>query len=169
MNEAQARKLETEIEWNGKANVCIHCGRVPETFYTVTGHDHTDDSIRWCICRERYSQSEKHALLKENAALRAEVERLKAHQCTPVCVFHEGEELRKLCKQLAESQLEAKRLRGVLVAVRDDLEIRMNMAEDDSLNISDSVLDQMLDAIDLSTSTDALDAYVAEKVMEAMK
>ncbi|MEN6629793.1 MAG: hypothetical protein ABFC42_09120 [Sulfuricella sp.] len=76
MNEAQARKLETETEWNGKANVCIHCGRVPETFYIVTGHDHTDDSIRWCICRERYSQNEKHALLKENAALRAEVESL---------------------------------------------------------------------------------------------
>ena len=77
MNEAQARKLETETEWNGKANVCIHCGRVPETFYIVTGHDHTDDSIRWCICRERYSQNEKHALLKENAALRAEVESLR--------------------------------------------------------------------------------------------
>ena len=54
---------------------------------------------------------EVHNLRTKNAALRAEVERLKAHQCTPVCVFHEGEELRKLCEQLAASQLEAKRIR----------------------------------------------------------
>lgn len=52
MNEDKARKLEVPTEWNGKANVCTYCGRVPETFYVATGHDHTDDSIHWCICRD---------------------------------------------------------------------------------------------------------------------
>lgn len=52
MDEKQARHLEVHTKWNGKANVCVHCGRVPETFYIVTGHDHTDYDIRWCPCRE---------------------------------------------------------------------------------------------------------------------
>ena len=52
MTEKEARKLEVPIEWNGRANVCVHCGKVPETFYVATGHDHTDYDIRWCPCRE---------------------------------------------------------------------------------------------------------------------
>ena len=52
ISEKTAKKLETDIEWNGRANVCVHCGRVPETFYVATGHDHTDYDIRWCPCRE---------------------------------------------------------------------------------------------------------------------
>ena len=52
ISEKIAKKLETDIEWNGRANVCVHCGRVPETFYVATGHDHTDYDIRWCPCRE---------------------------------------------------------------------------------------------------------------------
>lgn len=52
MTENEARKLGVSIEWNGRANVCVHCGKVPETFYVATGHDHTDYDIRWCPCRE---------------------------------------------------------------------------------------------------------------------
>ena len=52
ISEKIAKKLETDIEWNGRANVCVHCGKVPETFYVATGHDHTDYDIRWCPCRE---------------------------------------------------------------------------------------------------------------------
>ena len=52
MTENEARKLEVSTEWNGRANVCVHCGKVPETFYVATGHDHTDYDIRWCPCRE---------------------------------------------------------------------------------------------------------------------
>ena len=52
ISEKTAKKLETDIEWNGRANVCVHCGKVPETFYVTTGHDHTDYDIRWCPCRE---------------------------------------------------------------------------------------------------------------------
>ena len=52
ISEKIAKKLETDTEWNGRANVCVHCGKVPETFYVATGHDHTDYDIRWCPCRE---------------------------------------------------------------------------------------------------------------------
>ena len=52
MTENEARKLGVSTEWNGRANVCVHCGKVPETFYVATGHDHTDYDIRWCPCRE---------------------------------------------------------------------------------------------------------------------
>lgn len=68
---------------------------------------------------------------------------------------------RLLCdlQEIAEQQAEAIRLKDVaLIAVRDDLEIRMRIAEDDSLNISNSVLDQMCDAIDLQPSSDILQA-----------
>ena len=71
-----------------------------------------------------------------------------------------GKELRD---QLAASQAYAEQLRVALIAVRDDLELRMRIAEDDSLNISNSILDQMLDAIDLPRDTSALDAYVANQ------
>ena len=52
IDEKTARSLEVKTEWNGKANVCANCGKVPETFYVATGHDHTDDCIRYCFCRE---------------------------------------------------------------------------------------------------------------------
>ncbi len=68
MTEDQARKLEVPIKWNGKANVCVYCGRVPETFYVVTGHDHTDDSIRWCICREAGQYKDEITTLRQRVA-----------------------------------------------------------------------------------------------------
>jgi hypothetical protein len=68
MTEDQARKLEVPIEWNGRANVCVYCGRVPETFYIVTGHDHTDDSIRWCICREAGQYKDEITTLRQRVA-----------------------------------------------------------------------------------------------------
>ena len=62
-------------------------------------------------------------------------------------------------KETIAQQAEAIRLKDVaLIAVRDDLEIRMRIAEDDSLNISNSVLDQMCDAIDLQPSPEILQA-----------
>lgn len=52
MDEKTARRLEVPLKWNGKCNVCAYCGSVPEIFYIITGHDHTDDDITWCPCRE---------------------------------------------------------------------------------------------------------------------
>ena len=68
MTEDQARKLEVPIKWNSKANVCVYCGRVPETFYVVTGHDHTDASIRWCICREAGQYKDEITTLRQRVA-----------------------------------------------------------------------------------------------------
>ena len=78
MTEDQARKLEVPIKWNSKANVCVYCGRVPETFYVVTGHDHTDDSIRWCICREAGQYKDEITTLRQRTA---EGERMEAERC----------------------------------------------------------------------------------------
>jgi hypothetical protein len=62
-------------------------------------------------------------------------------------------------KETIAQQVEAIRLKdAALIAVRDDLELRMQIAEDESLNISNSVLDQMCDAIDLQPSPDILQA-----------
>ena len=74
MDEKQARYLEVPTKWNGKANVCVHCGRVPETFYIVTGHDHTDDEIRWCLCRKPLTPKKS----EREAELEAEVMRLRS-------------------------------------------------------------------------------------------
>ena len=181
MNEAQARKLETETKWNGKANVCIHCGRVPETFYIVTGHDHTDDSIRWCICRERYSQSEKHALLKENAALRAEIEFVTKVELVTNARIQDAKDAAANCKQfndslhqqLAISQLEAKRLRGALDETTIALEHRWEVIANRAAPVMESVIDAAhtkgIQALSSPTSTEALDAYVAEKVKEKVE
>ena len=62
-------------------------------------------------------------------------------------------------KETIAQQVEAIRLKdAALIAVRDDLELRMQIAEDESLNISNSVLDQMCDAIDLQPSPEILQA-----------
>ena len=62
-------------------------------------------------------------------------------------------------KETIAQQAEAIRLKdAALIAVRDDLELRMQIAEDESLNISNSVLDQMCDAIDLQPSPEILQA-----------
>ena len=66
--------------------------------------------------------------------------------------------LEQLNETIAQ-QAEAIRLKdAALIAVRDDLELRMQIAEDESLNISNSVLDQMCDAIDLQPSPEILQA-----------
>lgn len=52
ITELERRKLEVQTMWDGKANVCVHCGNVPGRFYIVTGHDHTDGSFTWCPCRD---------------------------------------------------------------------------------------------------------------------
>ena len=78
ISEKIAKKLETDTELNGRANVCVHCGKVPETFYVVTGHDHTDDSIRWCICREAGQYKDEITTLRQRVAeLEAERDALK--------------------------------------------------------------------------------------------
>lgn len=88
MNKYEAKRLETQIVWNGKVWVCKHCGGTPERFYIVTGHDHTDDEIDWCPCRE----------VSETDRLRAELSK-KEHQ-------------------LAASQAENLRLRDAVALLR---------------------------------------------------
>ena len=89
MDKYDAKKLEVSTEWNGKANVCVHCGRVPETFYVATGHDHTDYDIKWCPCRE--TSQNKDARVAELEAQLAETEALE--------ISH-GERIEKLTKLL---------------------------------------------------------------------
>lgn len=50
-----AKRLQTTCKWDETQCkwVCLHCWAPPNTFYIVTGHDHTDDSIWWCPCREK--------------------------------------------------------------------------------------------------------------------
>ena len=71
-------------------------------------------------------------------------------------------ELNKECNshyETCQQQAEAIRLKDeALIAVRDDLELRMRIAEDDSLNISNSVLDQMCDAIAIQPYPEILQA-----------
>ncbi len=52
----EAKALETKCVWNKQIKrwVCKYCGNEPETFYVVTGHDHTDDSIWCCECRRNH-------------------------------------------------------------------------------------------------------------------
>lgn len=48
------------------------------------------------------------AIIKATGPLEEEVERLKKHQCAPVCIFHEGDEREELKAQLAAAQEEIK-------------------------------------------------------------
>ncbi len=74
-------------------------------------------------------------------------------------VLDNTERDKEALEETIAQQAEAIRLKDeALIAVRDDLEIRMRIAEDDSLNISNSVLDQMCDAIDLQPSPEILQA-----------
>jgi len=50
----------------------------------------------------------------ELVAAREEIERLKAHQCQPVCVFHEGESRAALKEQLAQAQAREQSLRELV-------------------------------------------------------
>lgn len=53
MTEKEAKKLEVSRMWDRDAGwVCVYCQRETNTFHIATGHDHTDDSIHWCVCRK---------------------------------------------------------------------------------------------------------------------
>ena len=52
------------------------------------------------------------AIAKATKLLEEEVERLKKHQCAPVCIFHEGDEREELKKQLVAAQEEINEWRG---------------------------------------------------------
>lgn len=58
MDRREAEKLETKCIWDANSNrwVCKFCGRHPNIFYIVTGHDHTDDSIWTCECRKEQTK-----------------------------------------------------------------------------------------------------------------
>jgi len=43
-------KRSVNLKWNGFKNVCECCGEDTQTYYIVTGHDHTDESIHLCTC-----------------------------------------------------------------------------------------------------------------------
>lgn len=108
MTEQEAKRLEVNITWNGSANVCVHCGNVPETYYIVTGHDHTDDEIRWCPCRDTVSELDQ--LREENAKLREELAALKVkplhYEYETVVKMHKEwvDEIVKLREELAEAK-----------------------------------------------------------------
>ena len=58
MDKRESKKLETQCVWDAsiKRWVCKFCGKEPKTFYIVTGHDHTDDSIWTCECRKEQTK-----------------------------------------------------------------------------------------------------------------
>lgn len=70
-------------------------------------------------------------------------------------------------EKIIAQALVIQQLRDVLILVRDDLEIRMQIAEDDSLNISNSVLDKMLDAIDSPDDSKSIIREHDDRVAEA--
>lgn len=143
-NEAQKRKLEVRIKWNGKANVCVHCGRVPETFYIVTGHDHTDDYFYWCPCRETSEtiESLRHQLAEKDAEHGRELRRI-GKQTEAV--------VRALQSEIAASQLREQRLRQKL----ENYKI-LCQDEDHYSHYLDA-----LDALALPADTSALEALIA--------
>ena len=98
-------------------------------------------------------------LRTENAALKEQVAQLRIEADFNFEQYQDAGRLLCDLQEIAEQQAEAIRLKdAALIAVRDDLELRMQIAEDESLNISNSVLDQMCDAIDLQPSPDILQA-----------
>lgn len=146
LTQLRARVLELEAERNEWKSRCER--RVADIACQATRHEELAE-----VARSRIAELEK-----ERDAAREEVE---ATRCDLNMTLRESARLRE---QLAAQQLVIEKMRSSLVATRDDLELRMKLSEDDSLNISNSILDQMLDAIDLQPSTEALDAYVAEAV-----
>ena len=183
MTENEARQMAVEIEWNGKANVCIHCGNVPETYYIATGHDHTDDSIHYCFCQAQTQTIEQltarvrelelvvslkdeaiaertdrvRELEEENARLNSEIEMLKSGKRSNI----------RLGMEIAASQAYAEQLREALqwakagfnqaamgIIIQRELEENFNLCRD---------------ALALPRDTSALDAYVSEKMKEAGK
>lgn len=182
MTENEARQMVVEIEWNGKANVCIHCGNVPETYYIATGHDHTDDSIHYCFCQAQTQTIEQltarvrelelvvslkdeaiaertdrvRELEEENARLNSEIEMLKSGKRSNI----------RLGMEIAASQAYAEQLREALqwakagfnqaamgIIIQRELEENFNLCRD---------------ALALHRDTSALDAYVSEKMKEAV-
>lgn len=103
---------------------------------------------------------------EEGFCIRDNLENALAIQPSPEILQNAGRLMFEL-QSVTEQQAEAIRLKDeALIAVRDDLELRMRIAEDDSLNISNSVLDQMCDAIDIQPSPEILQAR-DDKVAEA--
>ena len=125
--------------------------------------------------------SEIESMRTENAALRAEVEKLKrvTHISIPTETMEQwcASEIRlattKLRVKLTITQLEAKRLREALEYKHDAVESLMSWCvknvnkwdfpQYDNLSYANT---KMAEAISSPTSTEALDAYVAEKVKE---
>ena len=112
---------------------------------------------------DKFAEMES-AIRVKDAALKEQNKQLRIEADFNFEQYQDAGRLMFELKEIAEQQAEAIRLKdAALIAVRDDLELRMQIAEDESLNISNSVLDQMCDAIDLQPSPDILQARV-EKV-----
>ncbi|GBG14803.1 SAM-dependent methyltransferase [Novimethylophilus kurashikiensis] len=56
--------LAVNFRWNGSANVCAHCGKLPIKMNIVTGHDHTDDYATLCDCGAGEPFSKVYARVK---------------------------------------------------------------------------------------------------------
>ncbi len=99
------------------------------------------------------------AMQQEIADLKEQIKQLRIEADLNFEQYQDAGRLMCELQAVTEQQAEAIRLKdAALIAVRDDLELRMQIAEDESLNISNSVLDQMCDAIDLQPSPDILQA-----------
>jgi len=94
MNQREAKQLEVKCRWNGEQGFweCVHCGKPPSTFYVVTGHDHTDDSIWWCECRRdpsKLTHQPKGGMCLSCANLHADCSELP-FSGMPIVGEHEG-------------------------------------------------------------------------------
>ncbi len=154
-----AEESIAKAAWNAAieecANVCVHCGKVPETYYITAGHDHTDDSIRYCFCRSVAPSIEQ--LQAKVAELEEEIERLRADNIAFARNLKgksatTGATYEHICTQLAAEQLNNKRLREALEAV-----IKVHGYESGI----------PVEAISTQANTEALDKYVDEKVKGA--
>lgn len=121
MDKYDAKKLEVSTEWNGKANVCVHCGRVPETFYVATGHDHTDYDIKWCPCRET-SQNKDARVVELEAQLATVNDELKLARKGAEFCFKQAKD----ADANATVQVEARKFFEAQLAERDRSVVKAN-------------------------------------------
>ena len=121
MDKKEAKRLKVDIKWNGRANVCVHCGKVPEIFYVATGHDHTDYEIHWCPCRDTASELDQYK--DRIAMLQSEIAKLQAERDAALNEARDFEsDIDTVTQHNVELQLETIALKSVLKVARDGID-----------------------------------------------
>jgi primase-polymerase (primpol)-like protein len=187
MTEQEAEKLQVQTEWNGKANVCVHCGRVPERFYVATGHDHTDYDIAWCPCRgsanhgaavaDTFNLQRIEQLTAELEAAKTEIKHITRSRdnfaANAENSLHHLDVARSEIDRLKsgwESDIRHIDTQAKKLAARDLVIQKMREALVSAKNtiwhLSHGVNEKVVEALTLQPTTEALDAYVNARLDE---